>query len=234
MLYFSPFRFGPIAKRTFDLAVAILLGAFSLPLIALMALCIRLESPGNPFFVQTRVGRHGKTFRMIKMRTLYSDRFGLDLTRELSLHDARITPVGRWLRRSKIDELPQLINVIVGHMSLIGPRPDIPEQVITYTPSQKKRLLLRPGMTGAAQICGNTALGWAQRIQIDRWYIQHWSWRLDVKIMGITLWAIWAGETQAANRLQLPLKIFQHPAPPLIASHATVSSAPAAAAKWVS
>lgn len=183
----------------------LILGA---PLIGLMALAIRLESPGNPFFIQTRVGRHGRAFRLIKMRTLYLESFGIDLNAELSLDSPRITRVGRWLRRSKLDEWPQLLNVLMGHMSMVGPRPYIPEQMALYPAQQQERWGMRPGLSGAVQVSGNTALDWPERFAIDRWYIQHWSWGLDLRILLLTLSAVLAGESRAINRLDLPAHYF--------------------------
>ena len=195
-------------KRPFEALAAACLLVPALPLLFVLALWIRLDSPGHPFFVQTRVGRHGRPFRLIKLRTLHADRFGIDLQAELDLSDPRVTRVGRWLRRSKLDELPQLWHVLTGEMSLVGPRPDIPEQVARYSPPQQQRLQVRPGLTGAAQVSGNTALSWAQRIDIDRWYIRHWSPLLDLRILWATVWAIVAGEAQARNRLRLPACLF--------------------------
>ena len=206
-------RLAHTLKRPVETLTAAALLVATLPLLAAMALWIRLDSPGHPFFVQTRIGRHGRPFRLIKLRTLYADRFGIDLDAELSLNDARVTRPGRWLRRSKLDELPQLWHVLTGEMALVGPRPDIPEQVARYTPQQRLRLVVRPGLTGAAQVSGNTALSWDQRIAIDRWYIRHWSLALDLRILGATAWAIVAGEDFPNNRLGLPAGCFEgrHP-----------------------
>jgi lipopolysaccharide/colanic/teichoic acid biosynthesis glycosyltransferase len=195
-------------KRPVETLTAAALLVATLPLLAAMALWIRLDSPGHPFFVQTRIGRHGRPFRLLKLRTLYVDRFGIDVNAELSLNDPRVTRPGRWLRRSKLDELPQLWHVLTGEMALVGPRPDIPEQVARYTPQQRLRLAVRPGLTGAAQVSGNTALSWDQRILIDRWYIRHWSLALDLRILGATAWAIAGGEDVPNNRLGLPAGCF--------------------------
>ena len=165
-----------------------------------MAVAIRLESRGNPFFAQIRVGRNGKAFRLWKMRTLYADKFViLDRDAELKSDSDRITRVGRWLRRTKLDEIPQLLNVLVGHMSLIGPRPDIPQQVATYRETQRERLLVRPGLTGIAQVSGNTEHSWDKRIEMDRWYISNASPLLDAKILWWTIGAIFSGEDGNAD-----------------------------------
>jgi len=189
-------------KRTLDLAIGIVLLPIASPVILLMALAIRIESKGNPFFVQQRVGLSGKSFSMLKMRTLYSDKFGLrERGNELTLNDARITKVGRFLRRTKLDELPQFLHVLSGKMSLVGPRPDIPEQVVLYSQQQRERLNAKPGLTGIAQVSGNTFLSWPIRIELDRWYIKNASVSLDLKIVFQTLVAIWRGESKAFDEL---------------------------------
>jgi lipopolysaccharide/colanic/teichoic acid biosynthesis glycosyltransferase len=177
--------------------VAVLLVPAASPIILLMAVAIRIESSGNPFFVQTRTGRDGKPFSMWKMRSLFSDKFKiLEWDEELQLNSFRITKVGRFLRRTKLDELPQLFHVISGKMSLVGPRPDIPEQVDQYSLQQHERLATKPGMTGIAQISGNTFLSWPVRIELDRWYIQHASLSLDLRILLRTVASIWRGESR--------------------------------------
>jgi lipopolysaccharide/colanic/teichoic acid biosynthesis glycosyltransferase len=204
-----------LVKRSFDLVGAILLIPVAVPIILLMALAIRLESIGNPFFVQTRIGIGGKPFSMWKMRSLFSDKFEiLAWDEELTLEDDRITKVGRFLRRTKLDELPQLFHVISGKMTLVGPRPDIPEQVAQYSHQQRERLIAKPGMTGIAQISGNTFLSWPTRIELDRWYLKNASLGLDLRILWQTLAAVWRGETKAFDDLgaltttQQPLEEF--------------------------
>ncbi|MCL4127325.1 UNVERIFIED_CONTAM: hypothetical protein GTU68_015910 [Idotea baltica] len=172
------------------------------PVILMMAVAIRLESKGNPFFVQQRIGLGAKSFPMLKMRTLFSDKFGIrEWHHELTLDDDRITKVGRFLRRTKLDELPQLLHVLSGKMSLVGPRPDIPEQVALYSPRQRERLNAKPGLTGIAQVSGNTFLSWPVRIELDRWYIKNASFILDLKIVFQTMVAIARGETKAFDGL---------------------------------
>ena len=189
-------------KRTFDLAVGVVLLPLAIPVILLMAVAIRIESKGNPFFVQQRIGLGGDSFSMLKMRTLFSDKFGIrEWSHELTLEDDRITRVGRFLRRTKLDELPQLVHVISGKMSLVGPRPDIPEQVVLYSQQQRERLNAKPGLTGIAQVSGNTFLSWPIRIELDRWYIKNANVSLDLKIVFQTLVAIWRGEAKAFDKL---------------------------------
>lgn len=177
-------------KRGIDIVAGGLMLVPAAPVIALMALALRLESPGPAFFVQERVGRGGRIFRLIKMRTLYLDGFGVDARRELSGDDPRITPIGRWLRRSKLDELPQLWHVLKGEMSLVGPRPVIPIKIEHGGIDATERQSVRPGLTGAAQVCGNTALDWTRRVAIDTWYVRHWTLGLDLRILGLTPWRL--------------------------------------------
>lgn len=189
-----------LLRRLVDIFVSLLLFFPGCGIVFLMAVAIRLESRGNPFFAQIRVGRNGKAFRLWKMRTLYADKFViLDRDAELKSDSDRITRVGRWLRRTKLDEIPQLLNVLVGHMSLIGPRPDIPQQVATYRETQRERLLVRPGLTGIAQVSGNTEHSWDKRIEMDRWYISNASPLLDAKILWWTIGAIFSGEDGNAD-----------------------------------
>ena len=196
-LYLSGF-----IKRTLDLLCGVVLLPIATPIILLMALAIRIESKGNPFFVQQRIGLGGNPFSMLKMRTLFSDKFGIrEWSHELTLDDDRITKVGRFLRRTKLDELPQLLHVLTGKMSFVGPRPDIPEQVVLYSQQQRERLMAKPGLTGIAQISGNTFLSWPVRIQLDRWYIKNATVGLDLKIAFQTLVAIWRGESKAFDEL---------------------------------
>lgn len=192
------------AKRGLDIVISLPGFLLASPLLLLLALLVRLDSPGNPFFSQKRVGLRGKPFTIFKFRTLYLEQFGVYLEGEIEPHDFRVTRLGRYLRRSKVDELPQLLNVLLGHMSIVGPRPDIPEAVATYQPGQHQRLLAKPGLTGVAQISGNIHLSWADRILLDHWYIQHWSFGLDLRIMLLTPVAIWKGETAHCNPLRVP------------------------------
>ena len=153
------------------------------PALATIAIAVRLDSPGGALFGQARVGRFGRPFRLLKFRTMVenADKQGLGLAIEAG--DRRITRVGHFLRRYSLDELPQLINVLKGEMSLIGPRPTLPYQVARYTPAQRRRLLVRPGLTGWAQVNGRNQLTWPQRIALDLWYIDNWSLALDALIV---------------------------------------------------
>jgi lipopolysaccharide/colanic/teichoic acid biosynthesis glycosyltransferase len=164
------------------------------PLLAAIAVWI-LATMGRPiFFVQERAGRDGVPFRMWKFRTMVNDAIGVGQRTGLTAdpfglieNDPRITPCGRFLRRTSLDELPQLINVLLGHMSLVGPRPDVLPQVANYSAEDRKRLAVKPGITGWAQVNGRDAIDWPQRFELDRWYVAHWSLRLDLRILWLTV-----------------------------------------------
>jgi len=174
-------------RRAVDLVVAALALVAVSPVLALAMLAIRLESPGHPIYRQRRVGKDGDEFDMLKLRTMVSgaERMGAGLA--VNEGDTRITRVGRFLRRFSLDELPNLVNILRGEMSIIGPRPTIQVQVAQYTDRQRGRLAIRPGLTGWAQIHGRTSLPWTERIELDLWYIEHRSWRLDLKIVWKTI-----------------------------------------------
>ena len=164
------------------------------PLFFGIGVWILLDSGRPVFIVQLRVGKHGRTFRMFKFRTMVPD--AVALGRALGLgddpygivpDDPRITRSGRFLRRTSLDELPQLVNVLRGEMSLVGPRPDLVEQAANYTEADRRRLAVLPGITGWSQVNGRDAISWPERIEQDVWYIEHWSLRLDAKILLKTL-----------------------------------------------
>ncbi len=164
------------------------------PLLAALSAWIRLEAGPPVLFVQSRVGRGGREFRMLKFRSMVNDavRIGAEmgLTDEpfaVLQGDPRITRSGRFLRRTSLDELPQLVNVLVGHMSLVGPRPDIPEQVRYYTDHERRRLEVLPGITGYAQVHGRDEIDWPERIPQDIHYIDSWSLALDLRLILATL-----------------------------------------------
>lgn len=157
------------------------------PLLLVAAVLIWLESGTPVLFRQERIGRDGRPFSIIKFRTMVLGAEQLGAGPLVTVGDARITRVGRLLRRWSFDELPQLLNVLVGGMSLVGPRPTLPYQVAQYTPRQRRRLDVLPGITGWAQIKGRNDLSWPERIELDIWYIDHWSLWLDVRILARTL-----------------------------------------------
>lgn len=171
------------------LAACLLLPAGPL-LLAAMVL-VKITSPGSAFFKQVRTGRHGNEFQPYKLRTMSAHR-APDVHEIVSLDHPEITPVGRFLRKFKIDELPQLMNVLRGEMALIGPRPTLPEQTRRYDDHQRQRLLVRPGMTGLAQVNGNTSTPWSERIKYDVHYVRTHGLLMDLgivfKTFGVVLW----------------------------------------------
>ena len=178
-------------KRLFDLTAAALgLLALALPLLALIAL-VRIKLGRPVFFRQTRPGLHGQPFQMVKLRTM-TDARGPD---GALLPDAeRLTPFGRFLRASSLDELPELWNVLKGDMSLVGPRPLLMEYLPLYTPEQARRHEVRPGITGWAQVNGRNALSWEEKFALDVWYVDHQSLALDIRILWLTALKVLARE----------------------------------------
>jgi lipopolysaccharide/colanic/teichoic acid biosynthesis glycosyltransferase len=178
-------------------AVALILLA---PVILAVALWIRTADGPGVLFVQERAGRGGKAFRMLKFRSMVHDsvamsaRLGMADPFGLLRDDPRITRCGRILRRTSLDELPQLINVVRGQMNLVGPRPDVLPQVANYSRQDARRLEVRPGITGWAQVNGRDDIDWPQRFILDRWYIDHWSPLLDLKIVWRTFTGLNRGE----------------------------------------
>jgi lipopolysaccharide/colanic/teichoic acid biosynthesis glycosyltransferase len=170
-------------RRAFDVAVAATALVLTSPVLALALVAIRLESPGHPIYRQRRVGRDGREFDVLKLRTMVDGAEGLGAGLAVDAGDARITRVGALLRRTSIDELPNLVNVLRGEMAIVGPRPTVPAQVAQYTERERGRLAVRPGITGWAQVNGRAALPWSERIELDLWYLEHRSWRLDLAIL---------------------------------------------------
>jgi len=169
-------------KRGLDIVVSLALIALLSPVWLAASLAVKCSSRGPVLFVQERCGQAGRRFPLIKYRTMRVDHVH-DPTEIVALRHPGVTWVGRILRRTKVDELPQLFNVLAGHMSLIGPRPTIPEQVEQYDDFQRRRLEVRPGIIGLAQVNGNVALTWDERIRYDVYYVDHVSAALDLGIM---------------------------------------------------
>jgi lipopolysaccharide/colanic/teichoic acid biosynthesis glycosyltransferase len=172
--------------RALDVLLAAALLVVTAPLLALAALAIRLESRGPVFYRQLRVGRNGQPFELWKLRTMVPGAESMGAGIYVLEGDPRITRTGRLLRRFSLDELPNLVNVLRGEMSIVGPRPTVREQVDRYTDRQRRRLEVRPGITGWAQINGRTSLAWPERIELDVWYVEHRSLRLDLRILART------------------------------------------------
>jgi len=169
--------------RVFDVVVASVALVLTSPLVLAAMIAIRLESHGSPIYRQRRVGKDGEPFEMLKLRTMVSgaEHHGAGLA--VNFGDPRITRTGHILRRFSIDELPNLVNVLRGEMSIVGPRPTIQVQVDQYTDRQRKRLDVKPGLTGWAQVNGRASLPWNERIELDLWYVEHRSFLLDLKII---------------------------------------------------
>ncbi len=170
-------------KRTFDIVVCAMALVLLSPIIALIALVIKIDDGGPIVFVQERAGKDGKPFRCLKFRTMVVGAAKLGRGLEVARDDERITRVGRFLRSLTLDEIPQMINILKGDMSIVGPRPTIQSQVDRYTAHQRRRLQFRPGMAGWAWIHGRNRLPWSERIELDIWYVDHWSFALDLKIL---------------------------------------------------
>jgi lipopolysaccharide/colanic/teichoic acid biosynthesis glycosyltransferase len=182
-----------VIRRLVDIVVSASVLALSSPLLVLAALAIRLESPGPVIYRQRRAGLGGHPFEVLKLRTMVDGAEHLGAGLAVNANDSRITRVGALLRRTSLDELPNLVNVLRGEMSLIGPRPTLPVQVEQYTERQRGRLSLRPGMTGWAQVNGRASLPWADRIELDLYYIEHRSLALDVRILWRTVAMVLGG-----------------------------------------
>ena len=180
-------------RRAFDVAASLTLLALSAPLLALAIVAIRLESAGPAIYRQRRVGREGQQFDMLKLRTMVHGAEAMGAGLAVNEGDWRITRVGALLRRTSLDELPNLVNVLRGEMSLIGPRPTIPVQVDQYTERQRGRLRVKPGITGWAQVNGRASLSWSERIELDLYYIEHRSLRLDARILARTVSLVLGG-----------------------------------------
>ena len=189
-----------VAKRTLDLVLGSVLLLLSLPVLLVCAAAVRLDSPGPVFFKQHRIGLRGRRFRIWKLRTMHvgaeEQRLELEYRNEADgllfkiEDDPRVTRVGRFLRRTSLDELPQLVNVLAGHMSLVGPRPPLPGEVSGYSDRTGRRLLVKPGMTGLWQVSGRSRLSFEDYVRYDLLYVQNWSVALDLFILWKTIPAV--------------------------------------------
>jgi lipopolysaccharide/colanic/teichoic acid biosynthesis glycosyltransferase len=182
-----------VLRRAIDILVSAAALSLSAPLLALAMLAIRLESPGSVIYRQRRVGQAGRPFDLFKLRTMVDGAEHIGAGLAIDAGDSRITRVGALLRRTSLDELPNLLNVLRGEMSLIGPRPTLPVQVEQYTERQRLRLAVKPGITGWAQVNGRAALPWSERIELDIYYVEHRSIALDLKILSRTPAMVLAG-----------------------------------------
>jgi lipopolysaccharide/colanic/teichoic acid biosynthesis glycosyltransferase len=193
-------------KWLFDRAVAALALVVFSPVLGAMWVWVRRDAGKPVFFTQLRAGRDGHPFQLLKVRTMVPN--AVAVGQELGItedpfgvvsDDPRITRSGRILRRTGLDELPQLVNIVRGEMSLVGPRPDLVEQAAHYSESDRRRLAVRPGLTGWAQTHGREEIGWPERIEQDLWYLDHWSLWLDLKILVLTVAQIFRPEPEPAQ-----------------------------------
>lgn len=169
------------------------------PVLAVATLAVKFTSPGPVLFRQMRVGKDGRDFELLKLRTMTVGAEHEGAGYAVDEGDPRITRVGKFLRRLSLDELPQLWNVVRGDMSVIGPRPTLRYQVEQYTPRQRRRLEIKPGITGWAQVHGRAALPWAERIELDVWYVEHRSPWLDLRTVALTPFALFRGTYRGAT-----------------------------------
>jgi len=191
-----------VVKVAFGRAFALVLLLLAAPLMAAIALAIRVDSRGGVLFRQQRIGQNGRPFPLFKFRSMYhgagaqvgalvasneADPHGLMFKIR---HDPRVTRIGRWLRRYSLDELPQLLNVVRGEMALVGPRPPLPEEVARYGEEARRRLLVKPGITGLWQVSGRSDLSWEDTLRLDLYYVENWSLALDLQILARTFMAI--------------------------------------------
>jgi lipopolysaccharide/colanic/teichoic acid biosynthesis glycosyltransferase len=181
-------------QRVLDLLIAGPAALLTAPVVGLLVVAIRLESPGHPLYTQTRVGKDGELFEIYKLRTMVRGAEFTGAGLAIQEGDERITRVGALLRRFSLDELPNLWNVLRGEMSIVGPRPTLAVQVEQYTDRQRGRLAVKPGMTGWAQINGRASLPWPERIELDLWYVEHRSLRLDLAILARTVRMVLGGD----------------------------------------
>lgn len=171
-------------KRIVDLCITFPALLFALPVIFLLGLLIFLQDRRTPFFTQLRPGRTNRVFRVMKLRTMNTKR---DSNGNLLADEFRLTGIGRFIRKTSLDELPQLFNVLLGHMSIVGPRPLLVQYLPLYTTEQKRRHLVKPGITGWAQVNGRNAISWEEKFKLDVWYVDNQSFWLDMKILWLTI-----------------------------------------------
>jgi len=177
-----------VFKRIIDVIVSGIGLVILFPIFVIIGILIKLDSKGSVFFVQERIGKDGEIFKAYKLRTMIDKAVEIG-GKKISQDDSRITRVGKHLRWG-IDELPQLINVFKGDMSLVGPQPTLQEQVKRYSKEHRRRLEMKPGITGWALVNGRNILSWPEKIELDIWYIDHWSLWLDLKILFKTVWVV--------------------------------------------
>lgn len=179
--------------RAFDIPIALAVLLLLSPVLAIAAIAIKLGSRGPVFYRQRRVGLDGREFEMLKLRTMVQGSDPVGVGTIVTRDDPRVTAAGRFLRRTSLDEIPNLINVLGGEMAIVGPRPTIPAQVEDYTLRQRRRHEVRPGITGWAQVQGRAGIPWEERIELDLYYVEHRGIGLDLRILAKTAWLLITG-----------------------------------------
>ena len=182
-----------MTQRILDVALSLFGSVLTAPVVAVLGVAIRLESPGPAIYTQTRVGKDGREFKIYKLRSMVRGAEFAGAGLAIQAGDERITRIGKVLRRYSLDELPNLWNVLLGEMSIVGPRPTVPIQVEQYTTRERGRLAVKPGITGWAQINGRASLPWSERIELDLWYVEHRSLALDLRILARTATLVASG-----------------------------------------
>jgi lipopolysaccharide/colanic/teichoic acid biosynthesis glycosyltransferase len=185
--------------RALDVLVATVALVLLSPVLLIAAIAIGLGSRGPVLYRQRRVGRGGREFELLKLRTMVQGSDPVGVGTVVARDDPRVTAAGRLLRRTSLDELPNLVNVLRGEMAIVGPRPTIPAQVVDYTPRQHRRHEVLPGITGWAQVQGRAGIPWEERIELDVWYVDHRSAALDLRILLKTAWLVVTGHGLAPD-----------------------------------
>ncbi len=188
-------------KPTIDFLLALIILCLILPALILLALILSIQNLGTPFFKQIRPGKNGKLFTIYKFKTMRDTR---DDQGNLLPDNQRLTAIGKIVRKLSLDELPQLWNILKGEMSFVGPRPLLPEYLPLYNLEQQKRHWVKPGITGWAQVNGRNAISWQQKFEYDKWYVEHQSFKLDIKILFMTINKIFhTQEVNASNQITM-------------------------------
>ena len=188
-------------KPTIDFLLALIILCLIWPALFLLALILSIQNLGTPFFKQIRPGKYGKLFTIYKFKTMRDTR---DDQGDLLADNQRLTAIGKIVRKLSLDELPQLWNILKGEMSFVGPRPLLPEYLPLYNLEQQKRHWVKPGITGWAQVNGRNAISWQQKFEYDKWYVEHQSFKLDIKILFMTINKIFhTQEVNASNQITM-------------------------------
>lgn len=185
--------------RALDILIAAAALILLAPVLLIAAIAIKLTSPGPVLYRQRRVGRGGREFEMLKLRTMVQGSDPVGVGTVVTREDPRVTGAGRFLRRTSLDEVPNLVNVLRGEMAIVGPRPTIPAQVADYTPRQRRRHDVLPGITGWAQVRGRAGIPWEERIELDLWYVENRSLGLDLRILARTAALVLSGRGLAPD-----------------------------------